>query len=306
MYRKKYNPEESLQRIKLMMGYSLNDTLKENAKNLGVLLSEQLDISGDIRDINDEIKNFNSDEDLLVTIIKKYNNKSDFQKMLNAYKERYNVDLGIDLHRAIGTNDKTESAEIIKHLGEIGITAKTGPTGDKRGTFGWFFEMGDGKNLKQVSPRQQNINNIFCSVKDGIIVNPTSKSNGKTWESWKSVYKVTDAEIEIAKKSCGGSDKITRPQPQIPEKLKDIDGVKKFQDWLDDNVANWADGFKNGKLEGGPGYGRFGPRTQRQWNNKDVQNKFLNKGQSAEKTPATTTEPEVPSEVVTINPQSDF
>jgi hypothetical protein len=307
MYRKKYNPEESLQRIKLMMGYSLNNTLKENAKNLGVLISEQVDISADIRDIKDEIKSFNSDEDLLLSIIKKYNNKSDFQKLLNSYKERYNIDLGVDLYKAINSNDKTESAEIIKHLAGLGVTAKADSIGDKRGTFAWIFQMGNNQDSKQISDRQQNINNIFCSVKDGIITNPSSKSNGKTWESWKSLYKVTDTEIETAKASCGKKDSVQQDKKQVsvPNELKNADGIKKFQDWLDMNKSGWATGYTGGVLKGAGGYGKFGPRTRKAW---DLHKSEYLSGATtkAEVKPEVKTEPEVPSEVITINPQSDF
>ena len=56
----------------------------------------------------------------------------------------------------------------------------------------------------------------------------------------------------------------------IPSELKD---VKDFQDWLDDNVPNWAEGYKDGKIRGGRatpgfksgGYGKFGPRTKKAW-----------------------------------------
>jgi hypothetical protein len=51
----------------------------------------------------------------------------------------------------------------------------------------------------------------------------------------------------------------------IPPELKNIEGVKLFQDWLDINHAGWATGFPNGKLNKGAGYGNFGPRTQKAW-----------------------------------------
>lgn len=41
MYKSKLGPEESLKRIKLMMGYTLDKTLKENAESLGIELNEQ-------------------------------------------------------------------------------------------------------------------------------------------------------------------------------------------------------------------------------------------------------------------------
>lgn len=51
----------------------------------------------------------------------------------------------------------------------------------------------------------------------------------------------------------------------IPKELKDADGIKKFQDWLDVNVPGWATGYQGGILNKGNGYGRFGKRTQTAW-----------------------------------------
>lgn len=42
-------------------------------------------------------------------------------------------------------------------------------------------------------------------------------------------------------------------------------GVEMFQDWLDQYHAGWATGYPNGKVGGGKGYGRFGPRTKKAW-----------------------------------------
>jgi len=53
---------------------------------------------------------------------------------------------------------------------------------------------------------------------------------------------------------------------QIPSELKDIDGVKKFQDWLDVNHPGWH--RKYGTLNKNllRGYGKYGPNTNRGWN----------------------------------------
>jgi len=48
----------------------------------------------------------------------------------------------------------------------------------------------------------------------------------------------------------------------IPSALKDAEGVKKFQDWMDINYPNWVKG-KN--LNKGGGYGKFGPSTKVAW-----------------------------------------
>ena len=62
---------------------------------------------------------------------------------------------------------------------------------------------------------------------------------------------------------------------QIPKELENGDGVKFFQDWLDENVPNWATGYPNGKLNRGRGYGMFGDITQSAWNNQDLKTKYL-------------------------------
>jgi hypothetical protein len=50
----------------------------------------------------------------------------------------------------------------------------------------------------------------------------------------------------------------------IPRELKNAEGVKKFQDWLDENVDGWL--LKPGvKLKKGKGYGNFGPKTKAAW-----------------------------------------
>ena len=53
---------------------------------------------------------------------------------------------------------------------------------------------------------------------------------------------------------------------QIPPQLKNIDGVKAFQNWLDQNYRGW---IKKYNVLGGDinkGFGKFGPNTLRAWN----------------------------------------
>lgn len=70
----------------------------------------------------------------------------------------------------------------------------------------------------------------------------------------------------------------------IPTELADAEGVKKFQDWLDTNKKGWATGYPGGVLNKAGGYGKFGPRTQKQWNDETVKAEYM-KGS----TPPTTT-----------------
>jgi hypothetical protein len=205
MVQPKYSPEESLQRVKLMMGYDMKKTLKENKE----VIFEQVDVSGDVRDLKDEISSFNSDEDVIVKIIQKYKSKAEFNALAKAYQDKYQKDFGTAVYEAINTNDPTESKQLQDHLASIGITAKTEPTGDGKGTFKWSFNTGN---------------------------EVQSKKDGKQEQA-----------------------------PAIPKELLDIEGVKKFQDWLDKNKVGWATGFPGEVLNKASGYGRFGPRTTKAW-----------------------------------------
>ena len=217
MVQPKYSPEESLQRVKLMMGYDMKKTLKENRE----VILEQIDLSGDIRDIEDEISAFNSDEDAIIKIIQKYKTKADFDALAKAYQDKYKKDFGTAVYEAINTNDPTESKQLQDHLASIGIIAKGESTGDGRGTFKWSFTSTQPTVQPTTTPA----------------VSDASKTKTKT--------------------------KTATP---IPTELKDTEGVKKFQDWLDTNKANWAAGYPNGILNKAGGYGKFGPRTSKAWN----------------------------------------
>ena len=68
----------------------------------------------------------------------------------------------------------------------------------------------------------------------------------------------------VANKPSG----VSKPATPAPIQLKDVNGVKSFQDWLDTNVKGWAKGYKDGMInkgQNGGGYGKFGPRTQKAW-----------------------------------------
>jgi len=81
------------------------------------------------------------------------------------------------------------------------------------------------------------------------------------------------------KGSGGSGSRPSAPAIQIPSELKDVEGVKKFQDWLDENRPGWATGYTDGKVNKGRGYGRFGPRTSKAWN--EHKEAFLNPVEAA-------------------------
>ena len=78
------------------------------------------------------------------------------------------------------------------------------------------------------TPRQQNINNTFCSVKNGIIVNPSSGENGKKWSEYVADFTITAAEIATSQKKCPNSGAAVKavvpkkPDPKVMELQKQL------------------------------------------------------------------------------------
>ena len=78
------------------------------------------------------------------------------------------------------------------------------------------------------TPRQKNINNAFCSVKNGVIVNPSSGENGKKWRDYVSDFTVTAAEIATSQKKCPNSGAVVKavvprkPDPKVMELQKQL------------------------------------------------------------------------------------
>jgi hypothetical protein len=58
--------------------------------------------------------------------------------------------------------------------------------------------------------------------------------------------------------------------PSVANPFKTAQDVKDFQNWLDKNHPTWLNG---GKLSQGGGYGNFGSRTQKAWNDYGVEYK---------------------------------
>lgn len=136
------------------------------------------------------------------------------------------------------------------------------------------------------------------------------KSPWRNWKNWAiggaisvgaaallySMFNDDNSPIELE-----NTDQTPPPAPtpnptiiKIPDELGDEEGVKKFQDWLDNNVEGWAKGYKDGKLNQGTknpgfksgGYGKFGPRTKAAWDkNKD---QYLNSLETPIETTPTT------------------
>ena len=73
---------------------------------------------------------------------------------------------------------------------------------DKLGWVDIAETSSDGGAKTELTARQKNINFEYCNVKNGKIENAKSSSNGMTWESYVSTYKITAEEIAAAKATC--------------------------------------------------------------------------------------------------------
>ena len=135
MYKRKLSADEALETIKLRMNYDSSKTLNENV----VVLKEQ-DIAKDVETINDELgATFNTDEQEVVDILKKYNTSGKFNQFLSKFKEITKKDLGAAFGNSFApASDKTEWKELTDHLKSIGISLKhqVGKAGENITTIG--------------------------------------------------------------------------------------------------------------------------------------------------------------------------
>ena len=173
----------------------------------GVVISEQANASADAGTIMRELDNVNSDESKIVNIVKKYKDKASLKNFVDQYKTISGKDFGADIMRAITpVNDKTEWNDLKTHLSSLGVTLGTVTTNRGNSSAATLTGLDTAAApVADAGARQKNINGIYCSVKNGVIINPASRFNNTSWEKWKTTYKPTDAEIEIAKKSCTGT-----------------------------------------------------------------------------------------------------
>ena len=185
----------------------------------GVVISEQANnINADIEAIKKEMTKgalVNSDEQKVVDVLKKYaKDKATLKSFLDQYKTTTGTALTDIITKQFSSNtDQGEIRDLNSVLSKIGVTFEVGINADRTKFVASFkgLDTPAAPAAPAAGDRQKNINNIFCSVKNGTIINPGSQFNNTTWESWKTTYKPTDAEIEVAKKSCkivGGNSQV--------------------------------------------------------------------------------------------------
>lgn len=237
MVQPKYSPEEALHRVKLMMGYDLNKTLTENVDSIPTL-NEQAEACpnsipyADVKSLAEQTgkKAFNmtssfarmgSGEEkaqFILDAIKQVVGKNTYDEIdekcipargvfdrffMRASKSLFGFSGGKNVTQTLSgiINDSyvkenfPEAIRMITRAQKIWLDSLTSQIPNTIPPAGKGFE-----SLK----RQQNINNIFCSVK-GDVINSEGYYKGKSWSSYVSNHKITAEEIEVAKKSCGKS-----------------------------------------------------------------------------------------------------
>lgn len=276
MVQPKYSPEEALQRVKLMMGYDLKKSLRENVKSTGAILNEE-DGSG----VGPE-------------------------EAVNIAYEIYSEMAG-----DVESEDLNDVINILKSK-VIGQTWDEGgclltkvieyyKTQSGKASWSWGG-MTTGNLVKDITDSEEQGEAQFNDVKKRLLnlINTELAGFCKTGANKEEKKKEESGGKKDEKAKIGGGGGGGKQSPKIPAELKDIDGVKKFQDWLDKNKAGWATGFSGGVLNQAGGYGRFGPRTTKAWNSYGQE--YLKGG-----TPKPEEKPEVAGEVQNISTLStDF
>jgi hypothetical protein len=172
MVQPKYSPEEALQRVKLMMGYDLKKSLREDVKEIGIDLNEQsvvgapnygvtktdsqqqqLSPEQSIADaIYKAAAGFGTDEDGMIVAIEKIANSKQFWN-INSYLKT----IGDKLNFAGIVNDEMDNEDgkyvqrIIDHLKKIGIdsTANINEYGNFRPNSFKITSTGVSNNFKK-------------------------------------------------------------------------------------------------------------------------------------------------------------
>jgi hypothetical protein len=295
---------EEIQRIKLLSKYDNSKTLNEQVTsadiNMDRLNKEQLSqtpTSPSSSTKEEDIANLFYDGASLAgtnpgkmfLAIKDIDNTNLFWKVNDLVKTKSGMDIAGVINDEYGFRNAQDAKNIVDHLKTIGINATYGlrgsnsmePNSFKITTKPAESESDDTtsqspyskfpcvkKHRKAVKGKDVNGNDIYTI--NGVVYYGNGRK--RLTNGTMSNYTCNDPEFKGKSKPV-----------EIPEVLKDAEGVMKFQDWLDNNHGDdkegegegWATGLPDGKLSQAGGYGRFGPRTQKAWKNPAYKDGYL-------------------------------
>jgi len=265
MVQPKYSPEEALQRVKLMMGYDSSKTLNENKS---VIFEAEKVIPK--KSVENQNPNIFTDADLLGDTgkIRQYFQQiSDFGNVLGmpSILDIVGLNFANDLAgRRKGVKGAVDALDGFVDSKDLAYVLTLIKSLDGK----CYYDDVEGKNV----PAIVRFLELYKEDEGDDLSDDVNGVGTKTLPTGTDKIKQKIVkEIETQKsKSCDATVKTDGKKQQqqassIPTELKDIEGVKKFQDWLDTNKTGWATGFPSGLLNKASGYGRFGPRTTKAW-----------------------------------------
>lgn len=269
MVQPKYSPEEALQRVKLMMGYDMKKTLRENIKETGVVLNEQGSVaksalagaatgaaaggavSGGVLAIPGAL--VGGILGLVTSIASSSLNQTKFKELVKACTTNKNE-----------VGKKTMDDNTLDSLSDELHTAFDGMGTDEAKVKKVFSSISTIPDLCGLVDNYKNSYGDLSADLDG------EMDGDDEWRDYvllplRPAIRASKSASDTTTSGSTQTQTKTKTATPIPTELKDIEGVKKFQDWLDTNKANWATGYPNGILNKAGGYGKFGPRTSKAW-----------------------------------------
>jgi len=130
---------------------------------------------------------YGTDEEKIKEVFSKIESVPDLCKLVNNYNDAYGDLLG-DLNGDLDSDEEWRDY--------VGLPLRPAIRASKEASKKKTETTGD-------ADRQKNINNMFCSVNSkGIIENPSSSSNGKSWDEYIIAFEVTQEELAAAKNAC--------------------------------------------------------------------------------------------------------
>lgn len=261
MYHKKLSPQEALNEIKLRMKYDSRKTLTEN------LLLEQTEDEKIASEIWSAAYagGIGTWEKTLRDAIKKIKNPTQFWSVNSALKTKSKLDIPETINDEYDYNDYDVVKEISDYLNSIGIKCEFSEKSTSGGTkrFGGNFKITSAPTAATATAT------TTTPVKDEGSGVGTGVAGG-----------ATKVQGNTPPQNSKGGSSVT-----IPDDLGGVEGVKAFQDWLDQNKGKWAYSTRsktNYSVNQNPkrGYGNYGSNTQKMWNDPKVKEEYLNsKGQ---------------------------
>jgi hypothetical protein len=270
--------EEQVKRVLLMMKYDSSKTLTENVneQKTNDIISQTTGgaIAGSVMGIPGAVVGALMG---LVVSLKNFQNKESFQKLYDGCKkektkptisQRQIDKIADDLNRSV--SDLGTDEELIK------TSFSSIPTiPDLCGVI---------KSYEQYHGNLYNdlFNDLGGDVEwKNYVILPLRKAIRSTEESSEKQPQKCEPPLVLNPKT-GKCEKKDGGAASTPCPVGDINAVKKFQDWLDQNVSGWHDKYGTLKQDTNKGYGVCGPRTKKWWNEKQSEYK---KSQSSTTTP---------------------